>query len=157
MRKALLAMAAAAATVVATPVFAADIIEVAVANGTMNKFVQSVEAAGLTATLKGAGPFTVFVPSDNGGFMKIEEGGEYEALVANKPRISALMNYHIVPGKLMAADLKDGMKLKTAQGGELTVTTAGGLKVGGSKVLASDIPASNGVLYLIDAILTVPK
>jgi uncharacterized surface protein with fasciclin (FAS1) repeats len=156
MRKILLALAA-AATVLATPVLAADIIEVAAANGTMNKFVQAVEAAGLTATLKGAGPFTVFVPSDNGGFMKIEEGGEYEQLIANKPRIAALMNYHIVSGKLMAADLKDGMKLKTAQGGEITVTTAGGLKVGGSKVVASDIAASNGVLYLIDAILTLPK
>jgi uncharacterized surface protein with fasciclin (FAS1) repeats len=156
MRRALLALAA-AGTILATPVFAADLIEVAAINGTMTKFLESAEAAGLTSKLKGPGPFTVFAPSDNGGFQEIEEGGEFEELIANRAKISTLVNYHIVPGKIMAADLKDGMKLKTLQGGELTVTTSGNLKVNGSTVLITDLPASNGVLYLIEEILTLPK
>jgi uncharacterized surface protein with fasciclin (FAS1) repeats len=157
MRKTLLALATAAAALLATPALAANLIEVATANGTMTKFLESVEAAGLTSKLKGPGPFTVFVPSDNGGFQEIEEGGEFEELIANKAKIAALVNYHIVPGKFMAADLKTGMKLKTAQGGELAVTTTGSLKINGSKVIVTDLPASNGVLYLIEQILSVPQ
>ncbi len=155
LRRTLLSLAA--ATLLATPALAADIFDTAVANGNLKRLVQSIEAAGLMTTLKGAGPFTIFAPHDNGGFMKIEEGGEFEQLLLQKPKLTNILNYHIVPGRFLATDLKEGMKLTTVQGAQITVTLAGGPKVNGARIIAADIVASNGVIQVIDALLAPPQ
>jgi uncharacterized surface protein with fasciclin (FAS1) repeats len=135
---------------------ARDIVDTAVAAGDFSTLVAAVQAAGLVETLKGEGPFTVFAPTD-AAFAALPEGMVDELLKPeNKDRLTAILTYHLVPGAVMSGDLSDGMMVATAQGSEVTITTMGGVKVEGANVVAADIPASNGVIHVIDAVI-MPK
>lgn len=132
---------------------AKDIVDTAIAAGSFNTLVTAVQAAGLVDTLKGPGPFTVFAPTDE-AFAKIPKA-DLDALLANKDKLTAVLTYHVVPGKVMAADVKAG-QVKTVQGSELTVSTMGGVKVDAANVVATDVAASNGVIHVIDSVI-MPK
>lgn len=115
--------------------------------------VAAVQAAGLVDTLKGPGPFTVFAPTDE-VFAKIPKA-KLDSLLADKAALTKVLTYHVVPGKVMAKDVAAG-KVKTVQGQELTLTTSGGRMGDQSKVVATDVAASNGVIHAIDTVL-MPK
>ena len=132
---------------------AKDIVDTAIAAGSFKTLVTAVQAAGLVDTLKGPGPFTVFAPTDE-AFAKIPKA-DLDALLADKAKLTAVLTYHVVPGKVMAADVKAG-KVKTVQGQELTVSTSMGVMVDQSKVIATDVAASNGVIHVIDTVV-MPK
>ena len=149
--KKLIIAAALAATALA--VQAKDIVETAVAAGNFKTLATALQAAGLVDTLKGKGPFTVFAPTD-AAFAKVPKA-DLDALLKDKAKLTAVLTYHVVPGKVMAADVKAG-KVKTVQGSELTISTMGGVMVDGAKVTATDIVASNGVIHVIDSVV-IPK
>ena len=131
-----------------------DIIDTAVAAGTFNKLAAAVTAAGLVPTLKGAGPFTVFAPSDE-AFAKLP-AGTVEGLLKDLPKLTAILTYHVVAGKVMAADVMtmDGKSAATVNGASLKVSTAGGVKLNGTvNVVKTDIECTNGVIHVIDAVL----
>ena len=132
---------------------AKDIVETAVAAGDFKTLATALGAAGLVDTLKGKGPFTVFAPTD-AAFAKIPKA-DLDALLKDKAKLTAVLTYHVVPGKVMAADVKAGA-VKTVQGSNLTVTTAGGVKVNNANVVKTDIAASNGVIHVIDTVV-IPK
>jgi len=132
---------------------AKDIVDTAVSAGNFKTLAAALTAAGLIDTLKGPGPFTVFAPTDE-AFAKIPKA-QLDALLADKSKLTAVLTYHVVAGKVMAKDVKAG-KVKTVQGSELTVSTAGGVMVDGAKVIAADIVADNGVIHVIDSVV-LPK
>ncbi len=132
---------------------AKDIVDTAVGAGNFKTLAAALTAAGLVDTLKGAGPFTVFAPTDE-AFAKIPKA-QLDALLADKAKLTSVLTYHVVPGKVMAKDVKAG-KVKTVQGSELTVGTTGGVMVDGAKVTATDIVADNGVIHVIDSVM-LPK
>ena len=132
---------------------AKDIVDTAVGAGNFKTLATALTAAGLISTLKGPGPFTVFAPTDE-AFAKIPKA-QLDALLADKSKLTAVLTYHVVAGKVMAKDVKAG-KVKTVQGSELTVSTAGGVMVDGAKVIAADIVADNGVIHVIDSVV-LPK
>ncbi|HAU57440.1 MAG TPA: hypothetical protein DCW87_07715 [Comamonadaceae bacterium] len=151
MKKTLIALAlTAGATFTA---MAQDIVDTAVKAGNFKTLVAAVQAAGLVDTLKGTGPFTVFAPTDE-AFAKIPKA-TLDGLLADKAALAKVLTYHVVPGKVMAKDVKAG-KVKTVQGQEITVTTSMGVMVDQSKVVATDVAASNGVIHAIDTVL-MPK
>lgn len=137
----------------AVTVQAKDIVDTAVAAGNFKTLATALTAAGLIDTLKGKGPFTVFAPTD-AAFAKVPKA-DLDALLADKAKLTAVLTYHVVPGKLMAKDVKAG-KVKTVQGSEITITTAGGVMVDKAHVIATDIVADNGVIHVIDSVL-MPK
>lgn len=143
--------AALAATAFATQ--AKDIVDTAVAAGSFKTLATALQAAGLIETLKGKGPFTVFAPTDE-AFAKIPKA-DLDALLKDKAKLTAVLTYHVVPGKVMAKDVKAGM-VKTVQGGSLTLGTSGGVTVDGAKVVKADIVADNGVIHVIDSVV-LPK
>jgi uncharacterized surface protein with fasciclin (FAS1) repeats len=145
--------AAATLSVAALAAQAQDIVDTAVAAGQFTTLVTAVKAAGLVDTLKGKGPFTVFAPTD-AAFAKIPKA-DLDALLKDKAKLTAVLTYHVVPGAVMAKDVKAG-KVKTVQGGELTLGTTGGVTVDGAKVVQADIKASNGVIHVIDSVV-LPK
>ena len=130
-----------------------DIVDTAVAAGNFTTLVAAVKAAGLVETLKSAGPFTVFAPTDE-AFKKVPKA-TLDGLLADKAALTKILTYHVVAGKVMAADVKAG-HVKTVQGGDLAMATAGGVTVNGAKVVAADVAASNGVIHAIDTVL-MPK
>jgi uncharacterized surface protein with fasciclin (FAS1) repeats len=132
---------------------AKDIVDTAVGAGTFKTLATALQAAGLVDTLKGKGPFTVFAPTD-AAFAKVPKA-DLDALLADKAKLTKVLTYHVVPGKVMAKDVKAG-KVKTVQGGEITVATTGGVTVDGAKVSATDIVADNGVIHVIDSVI-MPK
>ena len=132
---------------------AKDIVDTAVGAGSFKTLATALTAAGLIDTLKGKGPFTVFAPTD-AAFAKIPKA-DLEALLKDKAKLTAVLTYHVVAGKVMAADVKAG-KVKTVQGSELTISTAGGVMVDAAKVTATDIVADNGVIPVIDSVI-IPK
>ncbi|NCV26390.1 MAG: fasciclin domain-containing protein [Betaproteobacteria bacterium] len=145
-----------AAAVVAVSIATAqaqDIVDVAVGAGSFNTLVTAVKAAGLVDTLKGAGPFTVFAPTDE-AFAKVPKE-TLDALLADKDKLTAVLTYHVVPGLVMSKDVSAG-KVKTVQGSELTITTDGGVKVDDANVVKADIVTTNGVIHVIDAVV-LPK
>ena len=150
MKKLLIAAAVAAASFAAQ---AKDIVDTAVAAGQFKTLATALQAAGLVDTLKGPGPFTVFAPTDE-AFAKVPKD-QLDALLKDKAKLTAVLTYHVVPGKVMAADVKAG-KVKTVQGSELTVATSGGVMVDSAKVVKTDIVASNGVIHVIDSVV-IPK
>ncbi len=150
MKKLILATALAAASLA---VQAKDIVETAVAAGSFKTLATALQAAGLVDTLKGKGPFTVFAPTD-AAFAKIPKA-DLDALLKDKAKLTAVLTYHVVPGTVMAKDVKAG-KVKTVQGSELTVGTTGGVTVDAAKVVKTDIVASNGVIHVIDSVV-LPK
>ena len=157
-RNLLAAGAIAVSSLVATSqAFAADIVDTAVAAGSFKTLVAAVQAAGLVDTLKGAGPFTVFAPSDE-AFAKLPAGTVEDLLKPeNKDKLVAILTYHVVPGKVMAADVagKETMA-KSVQGGEIKVNGTNGVMVNDAKVVQADIVADNGVIHVIDAVIMPP-
>src|SRR5690606_8364775 len=133
---------------------AADIVDTAKSAGSFNTLVTAVQAAGLVDTLKGPGPFTVFAPTDE-AFAKIPKD-KLDALLKDKAALTKVLTYHVVPGKVMAKDVKAG-EVKTVEGSPLTVTMQGG-KVGvdNASVVKADVAADNGVIHVIDSVL-MPK
>jgi uncharacterized surface protein with fasciclin (FAS1) repeats len=150
MKKLITAAALAAA---ALSVQAKDIVDTAVAAGSFKTLAAALQAAGLVETLKGKGPFTVFAPTDE-AFAKIPKA-DLDALLKDKAKLTAVLTYHVVSGKVMAKDVKAG-KVKTVQGSELTVGTTGGVTVDNAKVVKTDITADNGVIHVIDTVV-LPK
>ena len=132
---------------------AKDIVDTAVAAGNFKTLATALTAAGLVDTLKGKGPFTVFAPTD-AAFAKIPKA-DLDALLKDKAKLTAVLTYHVVAGKVMAADVKAG-KVKTVQGSELTVSTTGGVMVDKAKVTATDIVADTGEIHVIDSVI-MPK
>lgn len=131
-----------------------DIVDTAVAAGSFNTLVTAVKEAGLVETLKGTGPFTVFAPNDE-AFAKIPKD-QLNALLADKAKLTAVLTYHVVPAKAVAADVKSG-PLKTVEGQELIVEVSPkGVMVNNAKVIKTDIMATNGVIHVIDTVL-MPK
>jgi len=134
-----------------------DIVDTAVAAGTFNTLVAAVTAAGLGATLKGEGPFTVFAPSDD-AFAKLP-AGTVDDLVKpeNKDKLTAILTYHVMAGKVMAADIA-GKKLEpaTVNGEMLHVDATSGVMVNDASVVTADIECTNGVIHVIDSVL-MPK
>ncbi|MBK6595332.1 MAG: fasciclin domain-containing protein [Burkholderiales bacterium] len=137
----------------AVSVQAKDIVDTAVAAGSFKTLATALGAAGLVDTLKGKGPFTVFAPTDE-AFAKIPKA-DLDALLKDKAKLTAVLTYHVVAGKVMAADVKAG-KVKTVQGSDLTVSTMGGVQVNGANVVKTDIVADNGVIHVIDSVV-MPK
>ncbi len=155
-RRTFLAMTAVAA--LATPSFAADkdVVDTAVAAGNFTTLVAAVQAAGLVDTLKGAGPFTVFAPTDD-AFAALPAGTVEDLLKPeNKEKLTKILTYHVVPGKVMSTDLTNGMKAATVEGAEVTITAEGGVKVNDANVTTADIEATNGVIHVIDAVILPP-
>jgi uncharacterized surface protein with fasciclin (FAS1) repeats len=132
---------------------AADIVDTAVSAGNFKTLVTALKEAGLVDTLKGPGPFTVFAPTDE-AFAKIPKA-DLDKLLANKAKLTAVLTYHVVSGKVMSADIKGG-KVKTVQGEQLTLATKGGVTVNKAKVVSADVAADNGVIHAIDTVL-MPK
>jgi len=133
-----------------------DITSVAISNSNLSTLVAALKAASLVTTLQGKGPFTVFAPT-NEAFSKIQPTVDSLLKPANKGKLTSVLTYHVVPGMLNAADLKDGQMLKTVEGESLKVTIQNGVvKINGATVVKADVPASNGVVHVINAVL-VPK
>jgi uncharacterized surface protein with fasciclin (FAS1) repeats len=132
---------------------AKDIVDTAVSAGSFKTLAAALTAAGLVDTLKGKGPFTVFAPTDD-AFAKIPKA-DLDALLKDKTKLTSVLTYHVVAGKVMAADVKAG-KVKTVQGSELTISTSGGVKVDNANVVKTDITADNGVIHVIDTVV-IPK
>ena len=146
--------AAAAMTLAIASASAADIVDTANSAGTFNTLIAAVQAAGLTDTLKGPGPFTVFAPTD-AAFAKIPKA-RLDALLKDKAALTKVLTYHVVPGAVMAADVKPGM-VKTVEGDSITVKAKGGkVMVDKATVTKTDIAADNGVIHVIDTVL-MPK
>jgi uncharacterized surface protein with fasciclin (FAS1) repeats len=156
-----LAIAAFVGATFAPSALAADapketIVGIAAGNKDFSTLVAAVKAAGLVDTLNGDGPFTVFAPT-NEAFAKLPAGTVEDLLKPeNKAKLTAILTYHVVAGKVLAADVKTG-KVKTVQGGELDVKVAdGGVTVDGAKVVKTDILGKNGVIHVIDSVV-LPK
>lgn len=144
---------AAAFTGAALSAQAKDIVDTAVAAGNFKTLVVALKAADLVPTLKGKGPFTVFAPTDE-AFAKIPKA-DLDALLMDKAKLKAVLTHHVVSGKVMSRDLKAG-DVKTVQGSNMMITTAGGAMVNDAKVVAADVAADNGVIHAIDTVL-MPK
>lgn len=130
------------------------LIDVAVANGHFKTLAKALTAAGLIDTLKGAGPFTVFAPTDD-AFAKLPPG-TLDGLLKDIPKLTAILKYHVLAGKVAAADVMklDGKTATTLNGSHLKVSTKDGVKINGAvNVTKTDIAASNGLIHVIDAVL----
>ena len=134
-----------------------DIVDTAVAAGQFKTLAAALQAAGLVETLKGAGPFTVFAPTDE-AFAKLPKGTVEDLLKPeNKAKLTAILTYHVVAGKVMAADVTKLTQAKTVQGGSVRVSTmGGGVMIDAAHVAKTDIATSNGVIHVIDTVL-MPK
>jgi uncharacterized surface protein with fasciclin (FAS1) repeats len=134
-----------------------DLVDTAVAAGQFKTLAAALQAAGLIDTLKGKGPFTVFAPTD-AAFAKLPKGTVEELLKPeNKAKLTAILTYHVVAGKVMAADVVKVKDAKTVQGGSIKVNAEGGrVMVDGATVVKTDIGASNGVIHVVDSVL-MPK
>jgi uncharacterized surface protein with fasciclin (FAS1) repeats len=128
-----------------------NIVETAVSAGDFTTVVAAVQAAGLADTLSGPGPFTVFAPTD-AAFAKLP-AGTVESLLADVPKLTAILTYHVVPGSVHAADLVTTSSATTVQGTDVTFDTSDGVKVNDATVTQADIETSNGVIHVIDTVL----
>ena len=134
-----------------------DIIDTAVAAGSFKTLAAALTAAGLVETLKGAGPFTVFAPSDD-AFAKLP-AGTVEGLLKDIPALTKILTYHVVAGKVMAADVMtmDGKAAKTVNGADIKISVKDGVHLNGtSKVVTTDIACTNGVIHVIDSVIMPP-
>ncbi|WP_094671664.1 fasciclin domain-containing protein [Hydrocoleum sp. CS-953] len=130
-----------------------DIVATAAAAGQFNTLAAALKAAGLVEVLQGDGPFTVFAPTDE-AFAALPEGTLDKLLMPeNKDKLVQILTYHVVPGKVMSGDLESGM-VKTVEGSKVNVKVSdAGVKVGKAKVVKADVPASNGVIHVIDTVI----
>ncbi|SIS49497.1 Uncaracterized surface protein containing fasciclin (FAS1) repeats [Roseivivax lentus] len=159
LRRTYLALTLAAAAS-ATTAFAAEhaekmtILETATEAGSFTTLAAAIDAAGLTETLEGEGPFTVFAPTDD-AFAALPEGTVETLLMEeNLDQLTAILTYHVVPGAVMSGDLSDGMEAETVQGGTVEISIDGGtVMVDGATVTTADIEASNGVIHVIDQVI----
>lgn len=152
-----LTSAFAVALTIAAPARAAekDIVTTAVEAGTFKTLAKLLTDAGLVDTLKGAGPFTVFAPTDE-AFAKVPKA-TLDALAADRAKLKAVLTYHVVAGKVMAADVVKLKDAKTVQGSSVKIAVTGGkVTVDAANVVKTDIAASNGVIHVIDAVI-LPK
>lgn len=135
----------------------ATVVDIAAGSADHTTLVAAVKAAGLVETLSGAGPFTVFAPT-NAAFEKLPKGTVESLLTPEKKAdLTGILTYHVVPGNVKAADLKDGQMVKTVNGKELKVTIKDGkVMIDGAVVTAADLVAGNGVVHVIDAVV-LPK
>lgn len=169
MTRRMLSLVAAAATLVALPSLGVaqsashgratskTVAQVAVESGSFKTLVAALQAAGLVETLQGTGPFTVFAPTD-AAFAKLP-AGTVEALLADKEKLTAVLTYHVVAGKVMAGDIvrANGARPATVNGAPLDVVVRGGkVYVNGAEVTTADLGASNGVIHVIDTVLLPP-
>jgi uncharacterized surface protein with fasciclin (FAS1) repeats len=131
----------------------ADIVDTAVKAGSFNTLVAAVKAAGLVDTLKGAGPFTVFAPTDE-AFAKLPEG-TVDALLKDIPKLKKILTYHVVSGKVKAADFSLTLKsATTVEGSDVKIDASNGsVKVNDATVSTPDVAADNGVIHIIDTVL----
>ena len=167
-------LAASAAALIATPALAdhhgkkegyktektekADIVDTAVAAGKFETLVAALKAADLAEALKAEGPFTVFAPSDE-AFAKLPEGTvETLLLPENKEKLTAILTYHVVPGKTKSKDLAgQTLSVATLNGAEVAIDGTDGVTVAGGRVVKADIVTSNGVIHVVDTVLMPPK
>ncbi|EPN4954435.1 MULTISPECIES: fasciclin domain-containing protein [Vibrio] len=135
----------------------ADIVDVATENGSFNTLVAAVKAADLVDTLKGEGPFTVFAPTDD-AFAKLPDGTiDMLLMPENKDKLVSILTYHVVPGKVMAADVVKLDKATTVQGQDVMIKTMGDkVMVNDANVMATDVKAKNGIIHVIDTVI-MPK
>lgn len=131
-----------------------DIVETAVAAGNFKTLAKALTEAGLIATLKGPGPFTVFAPTD-AAFSKLPADA-LDSLLSNKSKLADVLKYHVVAGKVTANEVIKLSSAKTLQGSSVSIASVGGVKVNDANVTATDIIASNGVIHVIDTVL-MPK
>jgi uncharacterized surface protein with fasciclin (FAS1) repeats len=129
----------------------ADIVETAIAAGSFKTLCAAVETAGLVETLQGYGPFTVFAPTDD-AFAKLPEG-TVESLLEDMPELTDILTYHVVAGKVMAADVVKLDSAKTVQGQSVTIDASDGVKVDEATVIQADIECDNGVIHMIDSVI----
>jgi uncharacterized surface protein with fasciclin (FAS1) repeats len=129
------------------------IIETAIANGSLKTLITAVKAADLAKTLSRPGPFTVFAPNDE-AFAKLPKGA-LEELLKDIPRLRRLLAYHVAPGKALAADVMNLSSVKTVHGRNVAITSDKGIKVNDSRVIKIDIACDNGVIHVIDTVLTL--
>jgi len=128
-----------------------DIVDTAVAAGSFKTLAAALQAAGLVDTLKGKGPFTVFAPTDE-AFAKIPKAA-LDALIADKAKLTKVLTYHVVAGKVMAADVMKLKEAKTVEGQMVKIDTSNGVMINNAKVIKADVEASNGVIHVIDTAL----
>jgi uncharacterized surface protein with fasciclin (FAS1) repeats len=128
-----------------------DIVDTAVNAGSFNTLVAAVKAAGLVETLKGAGPFTVFAPTDE-AFAKLPDG-TVDALLKDIPKLKQILTYHVVSGKVMAADVVKLQSATTVEGSDVKIDASNGVKVNDSTVTTPDVATDNGVIHIIDTVL----
>lgn len=137
--------------------FDADIVDLAASQDMLSTLVAAVKAAGLVETLKGDGPFTVFAPT-NEAFAKLPEGTVEDLLKPeNKAQLAKILSYHVVAGKVMSTDLKNGQMAKTVEGSEVKVTLMNGkAMINNANVIKADVMADNGVVHIIDTVIMPP-
>lgn len=154
MRKLHSLIAAVSFTLASSAAMAADIVDTAIAAGSFKTLVKAVQEAGLVDTLKGNGPFTVFAPTDE-AFAKLPPG-TLDSLLKDKEKLKAVLTYHVIPAKVMAADVKSGA-VKTVQGQAMKVKAgSSGVMVDKANVIQTDVLADNGVIHVIDSVI-MPK
>jgi uncharacterized surface protein with fasciclin (FAS1) repeats len=135
-----------------------DIVDTAVEAGSFNTLVAAVQAAGLEETLRGEGPFTVFAPTDE-AFAALPEGTvESLLLPENQETLQAILTYHVIPGKVMSADIAgQELSVATVEGSEVSINATDGVMIDGANVVTADIETSNGVIHVIDAVILPPS
>lgn len=129
----------------------ADIVDIAVGADSFKTLVTAVQAAGLVETLKSPGPFTVFAPNDD-AFAKLPPG-TIQTLVQNIPQLTRILKYHVVPGRLLKADLATLGTVISVEGSPIKIDCSDGFEVKNATVLAADIVADNGVIHVIDTVI----
>ncbi|MFW9927520.1 MAG: fasciclin domain-containing protein [Candidatus Thorarchaeota archaeon] len=128
-----------------------NIVETAKDAGSFKTLLAAADAAGLVDTLSGEGPLTIFAPTDD-AFAKLPEG-TVESLLKDKSKLTQILTYHVVPGKVMAKDVINLKKAKTVQGQEISIDSTSGVKVDNANVVTADIETSNGVIHVIDTVM----
>ncbi|MGF1541977.1 MAG: fasciclin domain-containing protein [Pleurocapsa sp.] len=128
-----------------------DIVDTAIDAGSFETLVAAVKAAGLVDTLKGKGPFTLFAPNDE-AFAKLPKG-TVDGLLKDIPQLKKILTYHVVSGKVMAADVAKMNSAKTVEGSDVKIDARKGVKVNNAKVSTADVAADNGVIHIIDTVL----
>lgn len=131
-----------------------NIVETATTAGSFKTLVAAVQAAGLGDTLSGPGPFTVFAPTDE-AFAKLP-AGTVQGLLNDIPKLTQILTFHVLPGKLMAADVVKLTSAKTVQGQNLTIASQNGVTINGANVITPNIETDNGVIHVIDQVI-LPK
>ncbi len=134
-----------------------DVVDTAIAADDFNTLVAAVQAAGLVETLKGEGPFTVFAPTD-AAFAALPEGA-LDDLLADREALAGVLTYHVVPGKVMAADIGGKVtEATTVQGADVTIDATGETPtINGATIITTDVETSNGVIHIIDAVILPPQ